>query len=58
MNPESLATDDKMIVELPAITVPEAEPLTDIEKTFSSMVEGNDEAPANAMDEYPEYWIG
>jgi FMN phosphatase YigB (HAD superfamily) len=54
----SLATDDKMIVELPAILVPEAEPLTDMEKTFSSVVEKNDEVPANAMDEYPEYWIG
>jgi hypothetical protein len=53
-----VANEDKVMIDPPAIATPETELLTDTGKTFAPMIEGNDEAPENTMDEYPEYWIG
>jgi len=48
-----------MIVDSPAIPVSEAKSqTTDMEKALSSLGEGHIEAADEAMNEYPEYWIG
>jgi len=57
VNPKSLSAGER-IVDLPQVPLATADPLTDMEKAFSSMIEGNEEVSADVMDEYPEHWIG